>query len=114
MVLHGRGVQTVGANVRVVDSCAHGDRLVEVRMLAKHRAKLESLIVVCVLFATGCGPRVDLLGSNTRQIGDRRSAAIGCRSATLVAELKPAATVAMTGRCSGILKLQVVQVGLHM
>lgn len=30
MVLHRRRVQTVGADVGVVDSCAHGDRLIEV------------------------------------------------------------------------------------
>lgn len=61
----------MGAYVSVVDSCAHRDRLIEVRVLAKHCTKLESLIVMCVLFATGCGPRIDLLGSNTRQIRDR-------------------------------------------
>jgi len=70
VVLHRRRVQTVGANVGVVDSCAHGDRLIEVRVLAKHCTKLESLIVMCVLFATGSGSCVDLLGSNTRQIRD--------------------------------------------
>ena len=55
-------VETVSADMRVVDGCAHGDGLDEVGGFAEHRAKFTGLAVVTsVLFTAGSGPRVDYL-----------------------------------------------------
>ena len=53
-------VETVSADMRVVDGCAYGDGLNEVGGLAEHCAKFAGLAVVAsVLLAAGRGPRVD-------------------------------------------------------
>lgn len=47
-------VETVRANVRIIDGSAHRDRLNEVRGLAEHRAQLARLAIVSMFFTSRC------------------------------------------------------------
>ena len=47
-------VETVRANVRIIDGSAHRYRLNEVRGLAEHRAQLARLAIVSMLFTSRC------------------------------------------------------------
>ena len=78
-------VETVSADMRVVDSCTNGDGLDEVGGLAEHCAKFAGLAVVAsVLLAAGRGPRVDDLllvlsdhAGKVERDGARRAGATG-------------------------------------
>ena len=78
-------VETVSADMRVVDSCTNGDGLDEVGGLAEHCAKFAGLAVVAsVLLAAGRGPRVDdlllVLGDHAGKVegdGARRAGTTG-------------------------------------
>lgn len=58
-------VETVRANVRIIDGSAHRDRLDEVRGLAEHGAQLARLAIVSMLFTSRRRSGVDLVLDHT-------------------------------------------------